>query len=438
VRFRASELASALGGTLDGDDVVADGVSTDSRALSPGQLFVPIVAERDGHDFVADALRAGAVAYVTSRPSIGGSAIVVDDTGRALYAVGAVARGRLPAPERVVGITGSVGKTTTKDLLANVMRERFVTGATLRNLNNELGVPLTLANAPDGAEALVVEMGARGLGHIRSLCVLVRPTVGLVTAVAGVHTELFGSIDEVAVGKRELIEALPASGTAVLNADDPRVAAMSAFTTAAVLRCSMAAAPDADVAATGIALDDDLRPSFTLHTPWGDAGATLEVRGVHQVANALMAAAAGLVCGVDLDAVVRGLGRPGESAGRMAVHRTASGAVVIDDTYNASPASMSAALRALAALPADRRVAVVGTMAELGATAVEDHLAIGALAISIGIDLIAVDEATYGVTLVDGIDGALRALGPLAPGDAVLVKASRSARLERVVERLLR
>ncbi len=193
-----------------------------------GQLFVPIVAGRDGHEFVEAAMAAGAAAYLTARDSLGGTAVVVDDTGRALLDAGRLARTRLAGP--VVGITGSVGKTSAKDLLAAVLRRRLRTTASERSFNNELGVPLTLLNAPDDAEVAVIEMGARGPGHIAALCSVAHPTIGLVTRIAPSHTEAFGSIEGIARAKGELVEALPADGTAVLNAFDERVAAMAART----------------------------------------------------------------------------------------------------------------------------------------------------------------------------------------------------------------
>jgi UDP-N-acetylmuramoyl-tripeptide--D-alanyl-D-alanine ligase len=430
VRFRTGEVAAATGGRLEGPDVTVDGVSIDSRGDVAGRLFVPVVAERDGHDYVAAALAAGAAAYVTSRPPDGGSAIVVDDTLVALGAVGGLARDRLP--DRVIGVTGSVGKTSVKDLLAAALAGTYATVASERSFNNELGVPLTLANAPDGTEAAVVEMGARGIGHIRLLCELARPTIGIVTAVGHVHTELFGTIDDVALGKGELVESLPPSGTAVLNADDERVAAMAARTSATVITYGLAG----EVTATDVTLDD-LRPAFRLRTPWGDADVRLAVRGHHQVGNALAAAAAALAAGAPLDAVADGLGRAALSPWRMDLRRTAAGALVLNDAYNANPISMAAALRSLAALDATRRVAVLGTMAELGDVAEAEHAAIAALAAELGIRVVALAEPRYGGEQVADVDAAAATLGSLAEGDAVLVKGSRVAGLERLADVLL-
>jgi UDP-N-acetylmuramoyl-tripeptide--D-alanyl-D-alanine ligase len=395
---------------------------------------VPIVAARDGHEFVPAALKAGAAAYLTAHEPVAGdaAAIVVADTLEALGRVGALARARLP--ERVVGVTGSVGKTSVKDLLAAALRPTFRTVASERSFNNELGVPATLANAPEDTEATVVEMGARGIGHIRVLCDIARPTIGIVTAVGHVHTELFGTIDDVAVGKGELVEALPASGTAVLNADDERVAAMVGRTRARTLTYGLAAA---DVKAEAVALDGDLRPSFRLRSPWGAADVRLGVRGVHQIGNALAAAAAALAAGAPLDAAVGGLADAELSPWRMDLRRTRSGALVLNDAYNANPISMAAALRSLAALDVRRRVAVLGTMAELGDVAAAEHAAVAALASELGIRVLALAEPRYGGEQVASLDDAVDAIGEVGEGDAVLVKGSRVAGLERLAELLL-
>lgn len=420
---------------------MVDGVTIDSREVAPGALFVPIVAERDGHDFIASAVQAGAVAYLTAKPvlDVGVAAIEVADTGEALLAIGRLARSRLP--DRVVGVTGSVGKTSTKDLLAAVLGQRWTTTANVRSFNNELGVPLTLAGAVEGTEATVIEMGARGPGHIARLCDVARPTIGVVTVVQGAHLEFFGNLAGVAAAKGELVEALPASGTAVLNADDPLVAAMAERTSAGVARFGVDAT-DVEVHAEGIALDDDLHPQFRLVTSWGSATVHLAARGRHQVVNALAAATAGLAAGVSLDDVVVALGKAALSPSRMDLITTPAGLRLLDDAYNANPASMAAALQALAELPAQRRVAVLGTMAELGPDAASDHAAMAELAAGLGIEVVAVGEPSYGVG--DGIEHvvdresalvSLRARG-LGAGDAVLVKASRVAALERVAEEL--
>jgi len=434
VRWRASEVASAVGGELVGDDVDVDGASIDSRSIRAGQLFVPIVDARDGHDFIAPARAAGAPAHLTSRPdrTEPQPAIVVPDTASALLDLGRLARTALP--ERVVGITGSVGKTTTKDLLAAILGERFATTASERSFNNELGVPLTLANAPVGTEAAVVEMGARGAGHIALLCSVATPTIGVVTVVAGAHLEVFGTLDDVARAKGELIEALPAHGTAVLNADDARVAAMAGRSEAAVRTFGE---HGGDVRAEAVTMDDELHPSFRLVTEDGSTDVRLVVRGRHQVTNALAAATAALAAGCSLDDVVAGLGSARLSGLRMDLQRAPSGALVLDDSYNANPTSMVAALDALAALPARRRIAVLGVMAELGDDSTEGHREVAARAHELGIEVRSVAAPAYGVEDAPDIETAVAQLGPLGDGDVVLVKGSRVAGLEALAALLL-
>ncbi len=430
--LRTADLAAATGGRLEGPDVVVSGASIDTRSLAPGQLFVPIVAERDGHDFVADALAAGAGAYLTARAHQGGTAIVVDDTAAALSAAGGLARDRLSVP--VVGITGSVGKTSVKDLLAAALDSVRRVTASERSFNNELGVPLTLLAAPADVEAVVVEMGARGVGHIAALCSVARPTIGVVTKVAAAHTEAFGTIDEVARAKGELPASLPADGTAVLFAPDGRVAAMATLTEARVLTFG----EGGEVRAVWVEVDDSLRPRFTLVSPWGNAVVELGVRGVHQVDNALAAAAAALACGLSPEEVAAGLSGAVLSPWRMELLTAPSGARVLNDAYNANPASVAAALASLAQLPAGRRTAVLGVMAELGERSHEEHAAVGALARELGVRLIAIDAPAYRADVdVADLEAALATLGELGPDDAVLVKGSRVAGLERLADALV-
>ncbi|MFC9982317.1 UDP-N-acetylmuramoyl-tripeptide--D-alanyl-D-alanine ligase [Gordonia sp. NPDC127522] len=436
MHFRASEVAEAVGGELLGPDVQIDGASIDSRSVRPGQLFVPIVAERDGHDFIESALDGGATAYLTSRVDpVGGTAIRVADTALALADLGRAVRARVP--DRVVGITGSVGKTSTKDLLAGVLRTTYRTAASEKSFNNELGLPITLAAAADDVEAVVLEMGARGIGHIDLLCSIAKPTVGVITRVEGVHLELFGDIESVARAKGELVESLPADGIAVLNADHRYVAAMADRTSARVLRYGLS--PDADVYASDIALDDELRATFRLHTPWGSTEVRLGARGEHQVPNALAAAAAAGGLGVPVESMADGFLAAELSGLRMELTTSSRGVTVLNDAYNANPTSMSAALRSLATLPASRRVAVLGTMAELGADSPDQHRAIALEARNLGIEVIAVAEADYGDTArhVSDVDGVSAELGDLDDGTAVLVKGSRVAALERVAQALL-
>ncbi|HEX2274418.1 MAG TPA: UDP-N-acetylmuramoyl-tripeptide--D-alanyl-D-alanine ligase [Acidimicrobiales bacterium] len=435
MRWRAQEVAAAVGGTRDGPDVEITGVTVDSRRVRGGELFVPVRAVRDGHDFVGAAVDAGAAAYLTERePGAGrATAILVPDTVAALAALGEAARRRLP--DRVVGVTGSAGKTSTKDLLAAALDRAFPTAASERSFNNELGVPLTLANAPEGTEVAVVELGARGPGHIRWLCGLARPTIGVVTNVGLAHTEMLGSLEGVAAAKSELVAALPASGWAVLNADDERVAAMAAATAARVLTFGVT---KGEVRATGLVVDDELRPAFRLRSPWGEAEVRLEARGAHHAANAAAAAAAALAAGAPLDKVVEGLAGARLSPWRMELARAAAGGVVLNDAYNANPSSTEAALRALAAIPAERRVAVLGPMLELGEHSVPAHRRMGELARELGIDrVITVGAPAYGGEDVAGPDEAALLVGTVGRGHAVLVKGSRAAGLERLAAALV-
>jgi UDP-N-acetylmuramoyl-tripeptide--D-alanyl-D-alanine ligase len=429
------------GSPLSSEQQVLTGVSIDSRSINAGDLFVAIRGERDGHVFIDAAVRGGAAGLLINRsalPDVKRSVpvVAVVDTADALLHLGEAARSRLDVP--VVGVTGSVGKTSTKDMAAAALASRYVTVSSEKSFNNELGVPLTLANAPESAEVAVIEMGSRGPGHIAKLCRVARPTIGVVTAVAAAHTEAFGGLDQIAEAKAELVQAIPGEGTVVLNADDYRVLAMSKRTTAEVFSYSALSPPSdgADIVAEAVVLDEHLRSSFSVHTPWGSGRVRLEARGAHQVGNALAALAVALRCGVDLDAATAALRGAGLSPWRMELTRTPVGAFVLNDAYNANPASMAAALQALADIEASRRVAVLGLMAELGDRSESEHLAVAGLAARLGIELIPFATEAYGVGPAANIDEALNRLGPLRPGDAVLVKASRVAGLERLAARL--
>ena len=446
MRWTLDDIAAVTGGHLHGDGATTVvGVTQDSRDVQPGMLFVPLQGERDGHQFITQAVAAGAAAYLTANgPSAGDAvAVEVEDTLAALAALASAARARLEAVP-VVGVTGSVGKTTTKDLLAAVLgRDRRVWAST-RSFNNEIGVPLTLLSAPEDVEALVVEMGSRGPGHIAELCRTARPTMGVVTTVGLSHTSELGSLAAVVSAKRELVEALPAAadgGVAFLNAGVPTVSAMASGATARVVTYGTGG----EVRARDVTVDDELTPRFVLQSPGGEVAVELGVRGLHSVDNALAAAAVGLELGVSLEAVAAGLAEPALSPLRMEVVRVVGGARLLNDCYNANPLSMRAALHALAALPARRRIAVLGTMAELGDFEAGEHAAIGSLAGRLDVQIVAVDAPGYSsgegtVTEAVGIEGAVTALselGGLNVDDAVLVKGSRVAGLERLVARLV-
>ena len=396
----------------------------------PGQLFVPIVAERDGHDFIPVALGAGSPAYLTSAPVVAGragTAIVVGDTAAALMQLASWARQRLDVP--VVGVTGSVGKTTTKDFIAASLTATRSVTANVRSFNNEQGLPVTILGAPDGVEALVVEMGMRGFGEITRLCDVAAPTIGVVTVVAGAHTERVGGIEGVAVAKRELVEALPPGGTAVLNADDHRVAAMADHTAATIVTFGRVG----DVRWSSVEFDALARARFRLDTPWGSTTVRLAASGEHMIMNAAAAiAVAGVVEG-SVDAAAEALATATVSGMRMEVGRAPSGAVIVNDAYNANPDSMRAALQAIARMDARRRYAVLGPMGELDDPG-SGHRRVSADAAELGVVVVAVGTELYGV---GPVDDALAALGELGEGDVVLVKASRSAGLERVAQELL-
>jgi UDP-N-acetylmuramoyl-tripeptide--D-alanyl-D-alanine ligase len=450
-----AEAAAASGGELRDAEpsAVASALATDSRAVVRGGLFVALPGSRaDGSSFAAAALEAGAVAVVARRGALGhGPRIEVADPLDALGAIAAAVRSRSKA--HVVGVTGSTGKTTTKDLLAAVLSTRMATVANTASFNNEVGLPLTLARLEPGTEALVVEMGARGHGHIAALARLASPEIGVVLNVGTAHLGMFGSQAAIAQAKGELVEALPASGTAVLNADDPLVAGMAARTAARVLSFGLGAS--AEVRAEAVALDADGRASFKLRTPAGGAETTLPAPGEHLVQDALAAAAAGHALGLDPEDVARGLREAALSPMRMQVQRRADGLRVINDAYNANPASMAAALKTLAAARRGGRVvAVLGEMAELGEQAPAEHDRLGRLATRLGIDrLLGVGELgevavraarlegmwpEEAIAVADG-DAAVASLEAwLRPGDVVLVKASRVVALDRVAERLVR
>ena len=417
-----------------GPDVEINGVSFDSRSIRPGQLFVPLIAERDGHEFIAGALERGAAAYLSSLAAdeaniAGGTAIEVPDTLRALMELAAVQRSAFDGP--VIGVTGSVGKTSTKDLAWAALAVSTPTWANERSFNNEQGLPTTLLNTPDGTKVLMLEMGMRGFGEIAKLCAIARPTIGVVTRVAEAHSDRVGGVEGVARAKAELVEALPGDGLAILNADDARVRAMSGACAGGVLLYGEAA--DADVRVSNLQLDDMAQASFHLDTPWGPCDVRLSISGRHMASNAAAAlACVGAVNG-DLTAGAAALADVGLTAMRMDVQRAATGAIVLNDSYNANPTSMRAALDALADLAAHRRFAVLGLMAEISDTEPE-HLAIAAYAAERDIELIAYGTDLYGVTPTDD---PVAVLGSLAGGDAVLVKASRMVGLERVAAALL-
>jgi len=455
-----AEIAAITGGVLDLADpgtVVTGPVVIDSRRAGPGGLFAALPGERvDGHDFAPAAVAAGAAVVLASRPLPERlPAIVVPDVTAALAALARAVLDKLP-DITVAGITGSSGKTSTKDLTAQLAERLGPTVAPEGSFNNELGLPLTVLRADSSTRYLVLEMSARGPGHIAALCEVAPPRIGAVLNVGRAHAGEFGSLDGVAKAKAELPEALPADGVAVLNADDPRVLAMAARTAARVVTFSTDRAAAADVKAVDVRLDDLGRASFRLLMPGGIAPVTLNLHGAHHVPNALAAAAIAAELGMDTPAIADALcAAAARSKWRMEVRERPDGVLVVNDAYNANPESMRAAIEALAQMTRDGRrgIAVLGQMAELGDIARESHEEAGRLAARAGVAaLIAVGEEARPVldgaraeggwrgaaitvpdarTAVDVVGNLLR------PGDVVLVKASRAAGLTEVAAGLL-
>jgi UDP-N-acetylmuramoyl-tripeptide--D-alanyl-D-alanine ligase len=455
IEMTLGEIAAVVGGRLvdaDPATLVTGGVEFDSRAMTAGGLFLALPGERvDGHDFVAAALGNGAVGSIVTRP-VDGPAIVVEDGFAALAALaGAVIR-RLP-DVTVIGVTGSSGKTSTKDLLAQVLAGAGPTVAPPGSFNNELGHPYTVLRATPETRYLVLETSARGIGHIRYLTQIAPPHIGVVLNVGSAHLGEFGSREAIAQAKGELVEALPADGVAILNADDHLVAAMAARTAARVL--TVGEVPTADVRAEQVSLDALGRPSFVLVSGAARADVALRLVGGHHVGNALAAAAVALECGLPLTTVAAALSAAtATSRWRMELTERADGVLVINDAYNANPESMRAALKALASVARSRRTgggrsfAVLGEMAELGPDAAAEHDALGRLAVRLDISrVVAVGQRArpiqHGAALegswngesswVPDVGAAIALLrAELRAGDVVLVKASRAASLERV------
>ena len=449
------EIARITGGRPDavGDPaaVVSGPVVIDSRRAGPGGLFAAVAGERaDGHDFAGAAVAAGAVAVLATRPT-GVPSLIVDDVPAALARLATAVVGRLPGVT-IAGITGSSGKTSTKDLTAELVERLGPTVAPEGSYNNEFGFPLTVLRAGQDTRYMVLELAARDTGHIASLCQIAPPRIGAVLNVGHAHTGWFGGIENVARAKGELPEALPADGVAVLNADDPRVAAMAGRTAARVVTFGLG---NADVSAADVRLDDLGRPTFTLVTAAGSAPVRMALHGAHNVPNALAAAAIAAEMGLGLAEIAGALSSAtARSRWRMEVARSARGVTVINDAYNANPESVRAALDALHHMARGRRAfAVLGHMAELGQEARASHEEVGAVAAGTGLaglivvgteaePILAGARAHRGwhgeaIGVPDGA-GAVAALRDrLDAGDVVLVKASRAAALERVAAELL-
>ncbi|GIE93873.1 UDP-N-acetylmuramoyl-tripeptide--D-alanyl-D-alanine ligase [Paractinoplanes rishiriensis] len=448
-----AEIAAEVGGALHDANPQArvTGLCTfDSRTVEPGSLFVALAGARvDGHDFARQAIAAGATVVLSARP-LGVPAIVVDDPLKAYGRLATAIVSRLPGLG-VVGVTGSVGKTTTKDLLGQVLARLGPTTAPPGNRNSESGMPENVSRLVPGTEYLVLEMGARHVGDIAYLTSLVRPDVGVVLTVGTAHLGEFGSRENIALAKGEMVETLAAEGTAVLNADDPLVAAMANRTKARVVTFGLS--PEATVRAEGVTLDAVGRASFMLHSPHGSAPVSLRLHGAHLVPNALAAAAATMHFTTDVAFVADALSAAeAVSKGRMEVVEGRDGVTVINDAYNASLVSMVAALNALDGLAAGRRrkIAVLGQMNELGDSSAADHRVVGEKVAEVGVDwllavgnddagLLAETAARCGVAALHVPDSAA-ARAALAEhvraDDVVLLKGSNSVGLMAVAAEL--
>jgi len=442
--FTVQDIVRATRGALVAGDlgVPVTGVSIDSRALGVGEAFFAIRGHRlDGHAFLADAAGRGAACLVVDTLHDDAPAnvplVLVEDTTKALGLLAAYHRARFSIP--LVAVTGSNGKTTTKELIAGVLGVRWHVLKPTGSFNNQWGLPLTLLKLLPEHDALVLELGTNRPGEIAYLAELARPTVGAVTNVAAVHTEFLGSLDSVREEKAALVRAVPADGWVALNVDDPRVAGMARDAKAHVV--TYGRAPTAHVRLVGEVVEDARGLAFTLEAAGAQQPATLALAGRHNVMNALAAA----------DEIARGLAGVRPVAGRC-VWREAGGIRILDDTYNANPVSVRAALDAVAARRgAGRLVAVLGDMLELGGIADEAHREIGRAVVAAGADelvgvgrlaLFAVEaareaglaEARHATTFEDTVAHLLKRL---VPGDTVLVKGSRGMRLERVVDALV-
>jgi UDP-N-acetylmuramoyl-tripeptide--D-alanyl-D-alanine ligase len=453
-----AEIASVTNGTLaevpDPHVLVTGPSASDSREVVPGGMFAAVTgAHVDGHNYAADATAAGAVCVLASRP-VGVPAIIVSDVIAALGKLAQTVLARIGSPT-VIALTGSSGKTSTKDLLAQVLTKLGPTVATPRSFNTEIGLPLTVLTADETTRYLVLEMGARHKGDIAYLTSLTPPTVGLVLNVGSAHIGEFGSKQAIADAKGELVEALPDAshgGIAVLNADDDLIAAMTTRTTARVLRYGQG--PHAAVRASGVQLDDQARARFTLITPSGTAVVRLQMHGVHHVSNALATAAVACALGLDTTATAMALSTAGRlSPGRMQVIERGDGVTIINDTFNANPESTRAGLQTVAAMATNRRtVAILGEMRELGPDSAAGHAQIGELVGRLGIDILVAVGTQHAQTLAaaaqranpalaveiaaDGHAAASLIRDRLTPGDIVLVKASRSLELEALATAL--
>jgi UDP-N-acetylmuramoyl-tripeptide--D-alanyl-D-alanine ligase len=455
-RCSVEEAAAAVGGQVTGDPgTVFSGAAIDSRAVHGGdigELFFAFAGEQtDGHRFVADAFARGAAAAMVQQPVAppeDGALITVPDTFRALHDLTRHLRQRVP--EKLVGITGSAGKTTTKELLAAMLAARFQTARTPGNLNNLYGFPLSLLNVPDGTEWMVAEMGMSTPGELRQLSLLGRPDVALFTVVRPVHLEFFGTVQAIAEAKSELLAGVPADGLVVANADDPEVTRIARRQERKVVWYGFG--DDAEVRASEVspAPAGEIGSRFVIHAGGESVEVALPLHGLYNVGNCLAAAAAAHALGVDLPAIAESVAAVRPAAKRGVVHRLPGGITLIDDSYNSNPDAVERALEGAALLPGTRRIAVLGDMLELGPEGPRFHRASGERAAGLGFSPVAgVGELSHELTagaagkgaeapwFPDAAAAAEWAAAEVREGDLVLVKGSRGVRLEAVVERLI-
>lgn len=454
-RLSVGEAAFAVGGRVTAGDAGAwiEGAAIDSRAVRGGELFFAFAgAQTDGHRFVPDALARGAVAALVQQDlpaPPAGALIRVPDTFKALHDLARHVRTRVP--ERLVGITGSAGKTTTKELLAAMLGRRFRVAWTPGNLNNLYGFPLSLLNVPDGTEWMVAEMGMSTPGELQQLSLLGRPDAALFTVVRPVHLEFFDSVQAIAEAKSELLAGLAPDGFVVANADDPEVSRIAARHGARVVWYGLHA-EEVDVKARDLAPEPEgaVGSRFQLEAGGSSVAVRLPLHGLYNVENCLAAAACAWALRVPLEEIAEAVRKVKPAAMRGVVHRTAAGLTLIDDSYNSNPDALGKAMEGAALLPGERRVAVLGDMRELGPEGPRFHREAGEQAARLGFSPVAgVGELSHELTAAAAAAGAVSVWLPDAAaaadwaaaevrvGDLVLVKASRGVGLEKVVQRLL-
>src|SRR5580704_106482 len=441
------QFAAAAHGRLLGEDREFKELAIDSRKLGADDLFAALRGERaDGHDYVAAAAAAGAAGAIVQRSlKVSLPQIVVSNVAMAMAEAARAARAQFKGP--VIGVAGSNGKTTVKEMLSAILSQLGPCLSTRGNLNNHLGVPMTLLRLTDSHASAVIEMGANRRGDVEQLVQIARPGIGLITNAGAEHLEGFGSLEGAARAEGEMVAGLPASGTAIVNADDAYASLWRAGTQARVL--SFGLQHQADFYAAALQFEvaaQDFATRFTLHSPLGEVQVTLALAGRHNVRNALAAAAAATSAGATLADVAAGLSSMRAVKGRLQLRRTRTGAWLIDDSYNANPSSARAGLEVLSELQG-RRWLVLGDMAELGAVSEDSHREVGELARSLGVErlysfgaLAALAADTFGVGAERFRDAGelARALDAALSEDVrVLVKGSRVNRLERVVNALL-